>query len=42
MYNMNLSYKDNPDEIIENLLKYHDVKKLKRIINNKARKKGKP
>ena len=38
---MELTYKDNPEEIIDILLKYHDVDKLKNILNNKARQKSK-
>lgn len=37
---MNLSYEDNPREILENLLKHHDIKTLRGILNNKVRKKA--
>lgn len=34
---MNLSYEENPKEILEELLKYHDVKTLRAILTNKIR-----
>jgi len=34
---MNLSYEENPKEILEELLKYHDVKTLRAILTNKTK-----
>jgi len=36
---MDLSYKNNAEEILEELLKHHDIKTLRGILNNKVRKK---
>ena len=36
---MELNYKDNPKEILEELLKHHDIKSLRAILNNKVRRK---
>ena len=36
---MKYSYKEQPKEIIEELLKYHDIKSLRKILNAKSRKK---
>ena len=36
---MDLSYKNNAEEILEELLKHHDIKTLRGILNSKVRKK---